>query len=118
MPDPQIHEHSKLYIVTRADLSPGQQATQSAHAAFEYAMAHTLATREWFDKSTYLVLLSVPDKESLYELSYEFDGMYHSVWHEPDMNDEMTAIAIGPSDKASRILANFPLTLRREPAMV
>jgi len=27
----------KLYIVTRQDLSPGQQAVQSCHAALEFA---------------------------------------------------------------------------------
>jgi hypothetical protein len=38
-----------------------------------------------------------------------------SVWHEPDFNGELTAIAIEPG-RSSRLLANLPLTLR-EPAM-
>jgi peptidyl-tRNA hydrolase len=28
---------SKLYVVTRQDLSPGQQAVQSCHAVLEFA---------------------------------------------------------------------------------
>lgn len=31
---------SKLYVITRQDLSPGQQAVQSSHAMTEFIFEH------------------------------------------------------------------------------
>lgn len=104
--------------MTRSDLSPGQQATQSTHAAFKFAHDHPALTDIWYQESTYLVLLSVPAKDDLLRLADMFERADHpaSIWTEPDMGDETTAVAIAPGIIASRMLANLPLTLR-EPAM-
>lgn len=106
--------HPKLYVLTRADLSPGAQATQSAHAAFQFAIEHPQLTEEWYRNSQYLILLSVPDEEALmgWVLNLQDEGLVHSVFHEPDWEDQLTAIAVAPSETAQRIFANLPLTLR------
>lgn len=105
-------------MVTRSDLSPGQQATQSTHAAFKFAHEHPALMDSWYRESTYLVLLATPDEPSLAEILFtvDFDSLVFSAWREPDMDDALTAIAIAPSPMASKLLANLPLTLR-EPAM-
>lgn len=71
--------------------------------------------RHWFEESTYLVLLTVTDEVALaaYELLFERHDLVSSTWHEPDMGDELTAIAVEPSPVASRILSALPLTGKR-----
>lgn len=111
-------DRRKLYVVTRADLSPGQQATQSAHAAFSVGQEHPATVGAWFRESTYLVLLTVPDRETLETLAADAAraGLMFTRWAEPDMGDELTAVAITPSPTASRLVARLPLT-GREVAM-
>lgn len=109
----------KLYVVTRQDMSPGAQATQSTHAAFQFAVEHPLLTERWYQESKYLVLLSVPDEASLGVLAVRLDeaDLVYTVWREPDWGDQITAIAVEPCQQARIMMANLPLTLR-EPAMV
>lgn len=92
----------------------GQQATQSCHAAFQFAYEHAVLFRHWFEESTYLVLLTVADEAALaaYELLFERHDLVSSTWHEPDMGDELTAIAVEPSPLAARYLSSLPLTGR------
>lgn len=114
-----MSSHPKVYVLTRADLSPGQQATQSAHAAFVFSVEHPLLMETWFQESTYLVLLSVPDEHALiaHLVKLREAGIVCSAWREPDLGNELTAVAVAPSLAAQRLLANLPLTLR-EPATV
>lgn len=109
-----MSSHPKVYVLTRADLSPGQQATQSAHAAFIFSVEHPLLMERWFQESTYLVLLSVPDEVSLaaYSVKLREAKIVCSVWREPDLDNGLTAVAVAPSLAAQRLLANLPLTLR------
>jgi hypothetical protein len=114
-----MQDHAKLYIVTRSDISPGQRATQSAHAAFLFSVEHPLLTKLWYQESTYLVLLCATDEPKLAALATQLQAADRlvSLWREPDLNNELTAIAVEPGTASSRILANLPLTLREE-AMV
>jgi peptidyl-tRNA hydrolase len=103
-----------LYVVSRGDLSLGTQATQAVHAAFTFAMEHPILTEEWYRDSSYLVLVAVPDEESLTQLlikAREAD-LVTSIWREPDKDNEMTAIALEPGRRATRLCANLPLLLR------
>lgn len=101
----------RLYLVVRADLSPGQQAVQACHALREFVEEHPDADREWFRESQTLVLLSVPDERALARLGVKAvrAGVPHSCFREPDLNDSMTAIAIAPS--GARLCKRFPLAL-------
>lgn len=108
-------DHPKLYVLTRADLSPGQQATQSCHAAFQFAYEHPVLFRRWFEQSTYLVLLTVADEEALVRHAHLLQDHQQALseWHEPDMGNQLTAVAIEPSPLASRVLSALPLTGRQ-----
>jgi hypothetical protein len=90
--------------VTRADLEPAQQAVQAAHAALQYAAEHPGG---WHEGA--LVLLALPSCDSLWDLAYWLDrhGDAVSLFREPDLADELTAIAAGPS--AGRMLRHVPL---------
>lgn len=105
----------KLYIAVRADLPAGLQMAQSVHAAFQFAVAHPAATREWHFNSNYLVIVSVPNEAVLNDLAVKALalGIAASPVTEPDMDNQMTAIAFTPGDAARRLLSQFPLALRR-----
>lgn len=72
----------------------------------------------WFEESTYLILLTVPRELALHDtlIKLGWHDLIYSVWHEPDMNNELTAVAVAPSPTATRYLSQLPLTLRA-PAM-
>ena len=69
---------------------------------------------EWYDKSKYLVYLSVDNKEKLLELSEKLSwkGILFSKFHEPDLDNELTAIALEPSSEARRVVSSVPLMLK------
>lgn len=62
------------------------------------------------------MLLSVADEVTLQNLRQrlEDERIVYSAYHEPDFNDELTALAIAPSAVTQRLCANFPLALKEE----
>lgn len=102
-------------VVTREDLSPGQQAVQSVHAGVQFQHDYPDYAKEWHTISRYLALVSVKNEDDLVNLIEKCDerGLLHSVIREPDIGDLITAIAIEPSDKARKVISNFPLTLKQ-----
>lgn len=105
----QVNE--KLRVVTRRDLSLPTQAVQSAHAAIDFQHAHPIEATEWQSKSNYLALLTVANEEDLVRLSEKADsrGIKYTIFREPDINNEITAIAFEPSDSSRRLTSSFPL---------
>lgn len=111
----QINKNSKLIVISRRDLNiPGIQAAQSTHAAIQFIIDHPDISKEWHTKSNYLVLLSVKDENELYSFINKFNdcNILFSKFYEPDLNNQLTAIAIEPSDNAKRIVSNLPLLLK------
>lgn len=74
--------------------------------------------RKWYYGSNFLVIVSVPDEGSLYELRAEAArrGIRYAYVHEPDIDNQLTAVALGPGKAAQKLCASLPLALR-EPAM-
>lgn len=102
----------KLYLVTRTDLSPGQRAVQAAHALRAFVEEHPETDKAWFQSSNYLALLEVPGERQLSNLleRARFQGLPASGFREPDRENELTAIALGPG--AKKICRGLPLALR------
>ena len=102
----------KLYLVTREDLPPAQQAVQAAHALTEYLVQHREGASSWYSTSNTLALLSVPTEDSLSLLADKArrKGFMISEFREPDRFKELTAVAFEP--KAKSLLRNLPLALR------
>ena len=97
----------------RGDLSPGLQAAQIAHAAFLYSVTFPEQTVRWHEASNYIVCLSVPSHEDLTLLSKTLDHQPHKVEvYEPDVDDELTCIAVGPEYEVRQLLGSLPLALR------
>lgn len=91
----------KLYLVTHEDLVPGQQAVQAAHALRLFVQEHPEVDSAWYEKSNTLAFLSAPNLEALGVLRDRalHRGIPVSSFHEPDRDNELTAIAIGPQGK-------------------
>lgn len=66
--------------------------------------------RRWMEGSNCLVLLNVPDEDALVDhLDVIWDAnVAHSAVTEPDLDNEHTAVAIGPSNLGAS-LSHLPL---------
>lgn len=104
---------AKLFLVTRADLPPGQQAVQPAHALSEFMEDHPETYRSWFKVSNYLAILATESEVELRGLLADARqrGLSCSAFYEPDRADELTAIALGPGSSAKRLVRRLPLAL-------
>ena len=110
----QIKENSKLIVVTRKDLSPGAQACQATHVSIKFVIEHPEIAHEWYNISQYLVELSINNEADLLELSEKlrWKGILFSEFREPDFGNELTSIAIEPSEKARKVVSSMPLMLK------
>lgn len=81
------------------------------HAAFLIAHDHPEFVGPWQRDSQYLVLVSVPDEVALIGVASRAlaAGLVVSTFHEPDLADAVTAVALEPGTAARRLCANFPL---------
>lgn len=101
----------KLYVVVRADLSPGPQAVQACHAAREFAALHPEMERSWFERSNHLAILAVPDEQALVRLlaRAEERGVAYAPFREPDYGDSLTAVAFEPGERGRRLCSGLRL---------
>lgn len=104
------HE-DKIYLVTRADLSPGYQATQAAHALADLLIAEPVRASQWAETSNSLIALAAKSEADLHALEVKARalGLTYQAFREPDLCDELTAIALSPSQANRRMLSNLPL---------
>lgn len=72
-------------------------------------------TSSWYHQSNYLICVSAPDEVALAELAARAheEGIAVTIVREPDLCDEITAVALEPGAAARRLCANLPNTLRR-----
>jgi hypothetical protein len=75
---------------------------------------HKDISGEWYSKSNYLGLLSVRDEYGLRELVSRANrlGIRHSVFREPDIGNQITAICLAPGHKTKRLCSRLPLALK------
>lgn len=67
-------------------------------------------TAVWHRDSQFLILLGVPDEDSLFAYADRFAelGVECSLMREPDYGDQATALAVAPSEHW-RLLSSLPL---------
>lgn len=92
------------------------QIAQVAHVTAEYAKQHPNSFNQWYD-SKYIIVLSVPSLIELKSLRQNLlnEGVLLSDFYEPDINDELTAIAVLPEhyEQAKKYLGHLPLALKK-----
>jgi peptidyl-tRNA hydrolase len=84
---------------------------QAAHAGIQFQYEHPEYAKNWFHNSNYLIFLSVSTEEELKTLidSAKSKNIIVSVFREPDINDEITAIALQPCDDSAKLTSGLPL---------
>ena len=87
----------KLYIVVRNTLSAGLMAAQAVHAFRAFTLAYPAETAAW-DASNNIVILQHEDIPTLADL-LEACGLAVARFHEPDMDDQLTAFCVEPAAK-------------------
>ena len=95
----------RLYAITRADLSPGQQAVQAAHAAVTHAAGNPDVS------SLPLVILAARDELGLFWLLGECERSRTGVsaFYEPDLDGQLTAVAFVSDGRTAR---RYPLAFK------
>lgn len=81
----------KLYVITREDLELQYQGVQAGHGLAAWMLDNP--DHEW--QNSTLVYLSVDDEEHLkrWEQKLSVRGYEFSKFHEPDIGNELTAVA-------------------------
>tara|TARA_Y100000310_G_C20053615_1_gene521708 strand:+ start:231 stop:521 length:291 start_codon:yes stop_codon:yes gene_type:complete len=93
----------------------GLQAAQAGHGIVEFALQYPELTREWHDKSNYIVILAVDDEEELLHIMQKAEargGMRFAYFNEPDLDDEITAVVLEPGLDSRKLSGNLKLVGR------
>ena len=87
---------------------------QSIHAAIQFKFEHPEISINWFEKSNYLGLLSVENEGELIKLAEQAKelGISYSIFREPDIDNQITAIALAPGPKSKKLCSRLPLALK------
>jgi len=85
------------------------------HAAMEFANEYKEEHKFWHATSNSLVVLTVSDEKQLWELTEKLSrmGLRASLFKEPDIGHELTAVAVVPCLGAKKPLSSFPLAGKR-----
>jgi len=84
----------KMYVLVRRDLTTSQQAVQAGHALAKYMWETPIGiTGQWANGT--LVYLGVENEKHLkkWRDKLEHSEMYFHEWREPDMDNQLTAVA-------------------------
>lgn len=95
-------------------MQPGYQLPQSCHSMAEFSFEHPEIYREWFKNSKYIINLSCKDEQELLSLESKLQakGIKHSVFREPDIDNQMTSITIEPGEAGTKLCSCYPLALK------
>ena len=84
----------RIYTITRKDISPAQKAVQSMHAGMQYMIDHNPhLDYQWNNGSIICLELGTEKALRRWIKKLEDKGIKISIFREPDMNHEITAIA-------------------------
>lgn len=105
---------NKLYIIVRNDLSPGSQIAQACHSIIGFQLKFPNIIKTWEYESNTIVILQIENLEKLMNLlnSAHYENIKCFGFYEPDMNDELTAIVLEPTEKSKYLCANLKLALK------
>lgn len=97
--------------MTHGNLSAGYQVAQVAHVMAEYILHRPQTAKYWHHLSNSLIVLEAKDAEALSELQEKakLKGLDVQEFREPDLGDEITALAFSPSKNTRKFLSNLPL---------
>ena len=113
----QITEGDFITVLVREDLTPGYKVVQTSHALADFAIKHSQEFKEWQQGSNYLCCLesSTEEIETLISRLEDYNIKY-CIFREPDVGNQMTAIAVQaiPKKQHNKLFKNFKLTLNEK----
>lgn len=92
----------KAYVIVRADIPKIQQGVQAAHAiaelSYQAGKRKDKTFEQWVTQDRTLIFLKARDVADLQAQHDRIEslGLIHHLFHEPDWNNEPTALAIYP----------------------
>jgi hypothetical protein len=97
-------------------MAAGYQGVQSIHAGIQFGVEHPEIHKVWYEKSNYLGWLSVADEIALIQLIEQaiLHDITFSVFREPDIGNQITAIALAPGPKSKKLCGKLKLALKEE----
>lgn len=109
-----MQDNSKLVVVTRFDLTPGQKVVQAVHAAVDFVFQHPNRAGPWHEQSNYVAILCVWDEKELLALAERCKArlLDFTIFREPDLDNSVTAIAIEPSPETHKLTGKLPLLFK------
>lgn len=87
----------KLYLIVRKDLSTSQRAVQAGHAVAQFLLCSP-STRWQNGTLIYLGVKGLKQLENL-KRKFEIEDIRYIEFKEPDLNNEITAIATDVSNR-------------------
>lgn len=86
---------------------------QTCHAAIQFQHEFPQLSKSWIESSNYLVILEVDDETQLKSLINKARqiGICSSVFEEPDLNNQITAVTFEPGELSKRLLRNVKLAM-------
>ena len=82
----------KLFVIVRKDLTTSQQAVQAGHAVAAFLLDGHFFRRWENETLIYLGVKGLTQLENI-KRKFQFNDIPFIEFHEPDLNDETTAIA-------------------------
>jgi peptidyl-tRNA hydrolase len=85
---------------------------QAAHAAIDFQHQHPEISKIWNKNSNYLIFLSVENENKLTKYLEKFNhfNLKTTVFREPDIGNEITAIAVEPHELSLKICSSLPIS--------
>jgi pentose-5-phosphate-3-epimerase len=82
------------------------------HSLSQFSLEHHQTFKQW--GNNYIVCLSIENENKLKQLIQKLHDNHikFSVFTEPDIDNQITSIAIEGTDKASRLTSSLPLSLK------
>ena len=86
-------------------------APQVIHAAMEFAYKFPIEWKQWYETSNSIIVLSVANEQELYKFCNKLKAknFKYVEFKEPDVANELTAIAIVPGPSVRKICSGLPL---------
>lgn len=86
------------------------------HAAIQFGFEHPDINKNWFYNSNYIGLLSVDKESDLIEIikKAQEQKIAFSVFREPDVDNEITAIALEPGSRTKKLCSRISLALKKD----
>ena len=101
----------RILVVTRRDLSPEAQASQSCQALMQFNCAYPALGRTWYERQNLIDVYVVPGEDALRALlvKVKTKDLKAVGFHEPQLKMQLTTIAVEATPMARKVLGKLTI---------